>query len=142
MQNYCTGIFSPGYWKNYQNHYTDAQFYALLKATQDFGPTFAGMSQSAAISQAVAIMKLQGFYYVRYVDPQIDNMTKKQEEGFLSKLMFWRSTPDPKKGQQQYRIYVKGATDSSEVLVLSKEGGVDKSDSARKILTLLHEQLK
>ena len=63
--NLCAGIFSPGYWENYQNHYSDAQFYALLKATVDFGATFAAEGQSAAIAQAETILQLQGSYYVR-----------------------------------------------------------------------------
>src|SRR6185312_9246769 len=65
LTNLCADDFSPGYWKNYQNHFTDAQFYTLLKATTDFGAHFAAESQSAAISEAETILKLQGFYYVR-----------------------------------------------------------------------------
>lgn len=87
----------------------------------------------------------QGLYFVRYVDPEADNKTKKKEGGFLSKLMFWRSSDDKKDvadPKAQYRIYVKGAGDASSVQVLTREGGVDKSESAKKILSLLYDQLK
>ncbi|MBS0345166.1 MAG: outer membrane protein assembly factor BamC [Proteobacteria bacterium] len=86
----------------------------------------------------------QGIYYVRYVDPEVD-VKKKGDEGLLSKLAFWRSSdskPSIQSGNQ-YRIYVKsGEAASSSVQVLTREGGTDTSDSARKILGLLFEQLK
>jgi len=81
----------------------------------------------------------KGFYYVRYVDPEADALTK-SNDSFLAKLMFWRSAPDPK--AEQYRVYVKDRSDSSEVQVLNKEGNPDTSDTARRILSLLQQQLK
>ena len=81
----------------------------------------------------------KGFYFVRYVDPEADALDKKNES-FLSKLMFWRSAPDPK--AEQYRVFVKDRNDSSEVQVLNKEGNPDTSDTARRILSLLQQQLK
>ena len=79
----------------------------------------------------------KGFYFVRYVDPEAD---AKKDEGFLSKLMFWRSAPDPK--AEQYRVFVKDRKEASEVQVLNKEGNPDRSDTARRILSLLQNQLK
>jgi len=81
----------------------------------------------------------KGFYYVRYVDPEADALGK-TNESFLAKLMFWRSAPDPK--AEQYRVYVKDRNESSEVQVLNKEGNPDTSDTARRILSLLQQQLK
>ena len=81
----------------------------------------------------------KGFYYVRYVDPEADALTK-TNDSFLAKLMFWRSAPDPK--AEQYRVYVKDRNESSEVQVLNKEGNPDTSDTARRILSLLQQQLK
>jgi len=85
----------------------------------------------------------KGYYFVRYVDPEKDaqNIGKKNE-GFLSKLMFWRSNPSQAQSAAQYRVFVKDNRDSSEVEVLAKDGSKDRSDTARKILSLLHEQLK
>jgi outer membrane protein assembly factor BamC len=79
---------------------------------------------------------------VRYIDPTLD-ANAKRSEGFLSKLMFWRSDQGrPAAGQTQYRIFVRGAAAGSEIQVLSREGGVDKSETSNRILSLLHEQLK
>jgi len=81
----------------------------------------------------------KGVYFVRYVDPE-DDAVGKTNTSFISKLAFWRDPPDPKTGQ--YRVFVKDRNDSSEVQVLSKEGGPDTSDTAKRILSLLQQQLK
>jgi len=44
--------------------------------------------------------------------------------------------------KMQYRIYVVGDGDVSNVQVLSREGGVDNSETARRILALLQEQMR
>jgi len=85
----------------------------------------------------------QGMYYVRYIDPEA-GARKNEGEGWLSKLNpmnLFKGKPDvdPK---QQYRIHVLGDGPDSSVRVLTREGGVDNSETARKILGLLHEQLK
>lgn len=82
----------------------------------------------------------KGLYFVRYVDPDADN--KKEDKGWLSKLSFWKGDDKPASSKVQYRIYVKDAGGSSAVQVLSAEGGTDRSETARKILGLLYEQLK
>src|SRR6266853_4606688 len=81
----------------------------------------------------------KGFYFVRYVDPEADALDK-GNDSFLAKLAFWRSAPDPK--AEQYRVFVKDRNESSEVQVLNKEGSPASSDTARKILSLLQQQLK
>lgn len=83
--------------------------------------------------------RAQGVYYVRYVDPEADNASK---ESFLSKLAFWRSDKDKPKGGDQYRIRVAEQGDRSTVSVLSREGGEETSGTAKRILTVLHEQLR
>jgi outer membrane protein assembly factor BamC len=84
----------------------------------------------------------KGLYFVRYVDPETDGKTKKDEGGFLSKLAFWKSSSENLDKAAQYRVYVKeGATDTT-VQVMTREGGNDKSETSRKILTLLYAQLK
>ena len=80
----------------------------------------------------------KGLYFVRYVDPEAD--TQKKDGGFMSKMAFWKSSaPDP---QTKYRVFVKDGGASTTVQVLSSEGGVDQSETAKKILGLLYEQLK
>jgi outer membrane protein assembly factor BamC len=83
----------------------------------------------------------KGYYFVRYVDPESDSKTKK-DDGFLSKLAFWRSNDPKKNSNEQFRVMVKDGADASQVQVQDKNGVADKSDTSRKILTLLHEQLK
>ena len=85
----------------------------------------------------------KGYYFVRYVDPESDVKTKKDEGSLLSKLTFWRSSDAKKTSAEQFRVVVKDASaDMSEVQVLNKDGGKDTSDTSRKILTLLQAQLK
>jgi outer membrane protein assembly factor BamC len=83
----------------------------------------------------------QGLYFVRYVDPEMDAAAKKDDKGFLSKLAFWKSKPDQVQNMQ-FRIFVKGTGDASTVQVLTREGGIDKTDTSKRILSLLYEQLK
>ena len=83
----------------------------------------------------------KGLYFVRYVDPDADANSKKPT-GMLSKLAFWRSTPDPKDQKAQYRIAVKEVDPGSEVNVLNNEGLLDRTETANRILALLYEQLK
>ncbi len=85
--------------------------------------------------------RTQGLYFVRYVDPEADNK-KSGEEGFLSKLAFWKSSKAEIGKAAQYRIYIKGDVNRSTVQVLTREGGLEKSDTAKKILGLLFDQLK
>ncbi|MCM8596762.1 outer membrane protein assembly factor BamC [Accumulibacter sp.] len=80
----------------------------------------------------------RGLYFVRYVDPESDN--DKKDAGFLARLNPFRSSSS--KVQTQYRIFVREEGSRSTVQVLSAEGGVDQSDTARKILGLLYDQLK
>lgn len=82
--------------------------------------------------------RAQGLYFVRYVDPDADN---KSEQGFLSKLAFWRSDEKPAAGSE-YRLHVEGEGGRSLVRVLSREGGEDVSPTAKRILGLLHEELR
>jgi outer membrane protein assembly factor BamC len=86
--------------------------------------------------------RAKGYYFVRYVDPQIDGQrSPDKDKGFLSRLAFWRSDKSPIKAEQ-YRVLVKQAGSASEVQVLNKDGQPDNSDTGRRILSLLHEQLK
>jgi len=84
----------------------------------------------------------QGMYFVRYVDPDSDSKKRDEDKGILSKLMFWKGGASDKPNQAQYRIHLKTAGESTSVQVLTREGGVDRSDTSRRILGLLHEQLK
>ena len=82
----------------------------------------------------------KGLYFVRYVDPERD--TKKTDTGWLSKLNFWKSSDPVASDKVQYRIHVAESGQNSTVQVLSSEGGTDKSETAKKILALLYQQLQ
>jgi outer membrane protein assembly factor BamC len=82
----------------------------------------------------------KGLYFVRYVDPDADNKSTPQK-GFFSKLNPF-SKSEKKTSKEQFRIQVKDADTVSQVSVLNKEGGEEKSDTASRILALLYEQLK
>lgn len=84
----------------------------------------------------------QGLYFVRYVD--LDPDSKKGDKGFVSKLMFWKGDAAKADPGARYRVFVKDGAGgaASTVQVLTREGGVDKSESAKRILGLLLEQLK
>jgi outer membrane protein assembly factor BamC len=85
----------------------------------------------------------KGQYFVRYADPEA-GMSKKDSDkpGLLGRLAFWRSNDAAKVKTEQYRVQVTQSSDNSEVQVLSKDGAVVNSQTSRRILTLLHEQLK
>lgn len=84
--------------------------------------------------------RAKGLYFVRYVDPE-GSPTSKKDDGWLSKLAFWKPE-DTSRFQEQYRIVVTEAAGKSQVLVADKTGTPEKSATAEKVLTLLLGQLK
>jgi len=82
--------------------------------------------------------RVQGMYFVRYVDPDAV-----KAEGMFKKLFNWGSSSDKDKQAQRYRIAVKaGAGSTSQVTVLNNEGKLDTTATSGKILGLLNDQLK
>jgi outer membrane protein assembly factor BamC len=80
----------------------------------------------------------KGLYFVRYVDPESDG--QKKDDGFFARMAFWKGDgPAP---QSKYRIFVKDDGALTTVQVLSFEGGIDQSETSKKILGLLYDQLK
>jgi outer membrane protein assembly factor BamC len=83
----------------------------------------------------------KGIYFVRYIDPQIDNKQPESKPGLLSRLKFWGGS-DAKTKTEQFRIQVRDVVPGAQVNVLNKEGAQENSETARRILALLYEQLK
>jgi outer membrane protein assembly factor BamC len=81
----------------------------------------------------------KGMYFVRYVDP--DGSPSKKDDGWLSKLAFWRSE-DTSRFQEQYRVVVSDTGGKSQVTVQDKNGAPEKSTTAEKMLGLLLVQLR
>jgi len=84
----------------------------------------------------------KGYYFVRYVDPEKDAASGRKEPGLLDRLAFWRSSPTDPMKTEQFRVLVRDGNDSSQVQVLDKNGTAERSDTGRRILSLLHDQLK
>ena len=82
----------------------------------------------------------KGLYFVRYADPEAE--MKEKDKGFFGRLFGGSSSVKA----EQFRVQVTqesgGAAAGSQVHVLNKEGAAEKSKTAQRILTLLHEQLK
>lgn len=85
--------------------------------------------------------RVQGVYFVRYLDQNTDAKNKEAGKGFFSRL-FSGSSDDKNKAAQRYRVAVKGSGTVSQVTVQTAEGKPDASTTADRILTLLSEQLK
>jgi outer membrane protein assembly factor BamC len=81
----------------------------------------------------------KGVYFVRYIDPEVDNRTA-DNRGWFSRLKFWGGN-DPKKNEQ-YRVVVQDMGERAEVNVFNKDGVREQSATTNRILTLLHEQLR
>jgi outer membrane protein assembly factor BamC len=77
----------------------------------------------------------EGTYYVRYDDP-----LSQQSSGVLSKLAFWKD--DEKPSEDPYQVRLMGEADGTRISIKDKNGNPDKSATARRILTLLQEQLQ
>jgi outer membrane protein assembly factor BamC len=82
----------------------------------------------------------KGLYYVRYANPEVDMAKKDAQEGFLSKLMFWKT--DDKDLPENYRVLVAESAPQSLVSVQDANGTPDKTPIGDKILALLQDQLK
>lgn len=84
----------------------------------------------------------KGLYFVRYADPEKEMARKDADKpGLLSKLAFWKSD-EVKVTAEQYRVLITQGGTNSQIQVLNKDGAAERSPTARRILALLHEQLK
>ena len=80
----------------------------------------------------------QGIYYVRYNDP----VAGVKDEGLLAKLAFWSDSDRNIDKENQYQVKLDGRADVTEVTVLDQNGVRTNSETAVRILTLLHEQIR
>ncbi|HRQ57756.1 MAG TPA: outer membrane protein assembly factor BamC [Azoarcus taiwanensis] len=84
----------------------------------------------------------QGLFFVRYIDPDADARSQRSP-GVLSRMAFWRDTDaSAVTSGAEYRIRVASDGSQSVVTVLTREGGEDRSVTARRILEVLHNQLR
>lgn len=80
----------------------------------------------------------KGLYFVRYVDPDAHNQ---KPASLFSKMAFWK---DSKKTapRTQYRVQIVEENGNSRVLVQTREGDLERSETTARILDLLLSQLK
>jgi outer membrane protein assembly factor BamC len=84
----------------------------------------------------------RGLYYVRYIDPVKDSNVKK-EKGLLDKLTFNIFSDDEDvQDKSTYLIRLQEQDVQTQIVVLNDKGQPEKSGTALRILSLLHEQLK
>ena len=79
---------------------------------------------------------------MRYADTDALDMQKKDEkEGILSKLAFWKSNNTATKAEQ-YRVQIRQFAGKCVVQVLTKDGAQANTQTTRRIVALLFEQLR
>ena len=83
----------------------------------------------------------QGLYVVEYRDPEKENQ-KPGEEGFFSKLAFWRGKPDAPAQGTRYRLRLAGQSGQTVVVVRSASDQPDSSSGARQVLETLQKVIK
>jgi len=84
----------------------------------------------------------KGQYFVRYADTDAADMAKKDgEKGLLAKLAFWKSSDSAVKAEQ-YRVHIRQFAGKSVVQILTREGTQANTQTTRRIVALLYEQLR
>lgn len=80
----------------------------------------------------------RGLYFIRYLDPF--TAAEQEEESVLSKLAFWRD--DAEKAPEEY-YYIKLISDAEDtkMIILDAEETRTSSDTAKRLLGLMQEQL-
>lgn len=81
----------------------------------------------------------KGFYFVRYADPRDDQ--PQERPGVFSRIF---GLGDGRQiSAEQYRVLIQSSSaESSQIQVLNKAGAVENSSTTKRILNVLHSQLK
>jgi outer membrane protein assembly factor BamC len=80
----------------------------------------------------------RGVYFVRYIDPF--NNAEKEEEGILDTLAFWKDDVD-KAPEEFYYIKLISDAEDTRIIILDAEETRSSTDTSKRLLKLLHEQL-
>jgi outer membrane protein assembly factor BamC len=80
----------------------------------------------------------RGIYFVHYLDPF--NEVEEDEEGILSKLAFWRGDED-KAPEEYYYIKLISDAEKTKMIILDADETRTSSDTAKRLLGLMQEQL-
>jgi outer membrane protein assembly factor BamC len=79
----------------------------------------------------------RGTYLVHYIDPLVG---AQEEEGMLSTLAFWRDDVD-NTPEEFYNIKLISDAEDTRIIILDAEGTISASDTSKRLLKLLQEQL-
>lgn len=80
----------------------------------------------------------RGLYYVRYIDTDRSDLTK--DESFFGSLKFWGN--EEPTTQSEFLVSLVGKQATTQIVILDVDGKREHSQTADRILSLLHEQLK
>ncbi len=83
----------------------------------------------------------QGLYVVEYRDPEKENR-KPGDEGWLSKLAFWRGKPAAPPPGTRYRVRLAGQSGQTVVVVRDGNDQPDTSAGARQVMETLQRTIK
>ena len=87
--------------------------------------------------------RAEGIYFVRYINPDKDSHKASDDEGLLSGVMFWRNKDKSDAKAAKYRIQINDTgANTSKVIVLNEDNTPVSTSTAKRILTLLHDQMK
>ncbi|MCU7960575.1 MAG: outer membrane protein assembly factor BamC [gamma proteobacterium symbiont of Bathyaustriella thionipta] len=119
---------------------TDARGNAALLIHEDF-PTAWRLTGFALDRSGLNVEdrdRSRGIYYVRYADPLAGE--EQSSSGLFSKLAFWKSDEVIEDGTE-YQIRVLDEKNRSRVSVYTAEGVPDTTPTAKRILSILLEQI-
>jgi outer membrane protein assembly factor BamC len=83
----------------------------------------------------------QGLYVVEYRDPEKENR-KPGDEGWFSRLAFWRSKPEAPPPGTRYRVRLAGQGQQTTVVVHDAGDQPDDSVGARQVLEVLQQTIR
>lgn len=83
----------------------------------------------------------QGLYVVEYRDPEKENQ-KPGEEGFFSKLAFWRGRPDAPAVGTRYRVRLASQNGQTIVVVRNANDQPDRSSGAQQVVEALQKVIQ
>ena len=91
--------------------------------------------------------RVEGIYFVRYLNPDKDSKKTNDDKGILSGLLsgitFLRDNDKTDSKAAKYRIQVNNTgANTSKITLLNDDGTAVNSATTNRILKLLHEQLK
>ena len=75
---------------------------------------------------------------MRYIDS--DKADSGKDEGFFGSLKFWGDGEAP--DQNEYLVSLVGKQSTTQIVILDTDGKRENSETANRILGLLHQQLK